>query len=159
MTARSIAALTALLALALLAAGCGSSSSDSTSSGGSTLSRTQFVKRANAICTKERESVPTRVAAYEKKAPAGLSPAEAQAAGVQAVLLPTFESEVTAIRALGAPAGDEQTVDAILSAQSEAIEVVAAKKDINPEEGGFEHYFDQADNLMRAYGLNGCTVR
>jgi len=157
--------LTAAIATVGIAAGCGDDDGSGSESGGgsiatSTQPRPQFVKQASEICSRERQDVPQRIAAYQEKNPPGDKPPDvAQADGVQAVILPVLESEVDRIRDLGAPAGDEEQVEAILTGQQEANDEVAELEKIPPEEDGWERYFDSTNKLMVAYGLDACAVR
>ena len=155
--------------IAAIAAGCGDDDSSGADGGSSapgvtvttsSLTKAQFVKKAGEICSNERQDIPEQITLYQEKNPPGdKSPEVFQAEGVQAVILPVLEAEIAKIRDLGAPAGDEDQVEEILSGQQEAIDKVASMKKIPPVEDGWERHFDSTNKLMVAYGLDACPVR
>jgi hypothetical protein len=164
---RFAALLVASLAIAAtIGAGCGEDD-DSSASGGVTvavttsdLSKAEFAKEASDICSRERRDIPTQIATYQEKNPPGdKSPEVVQAEGVEAVILPVLEKEIAQVRKLGAPSGDEEQVEAILSGQQKAIDEVAALKEIEPVEDSWERYFDETNKLMVDFGIGDCAVR
>lgn len=159
--------LLCLLAMIAIAPGCGgesgvggAGSADAGEIGTSSLTERQFVKRVSAICKAGREDVPKRVAEFQvQNPPRGESPAEHRAKGVQATILPVLEEELERIHRLGAPAGDEERLEAILVAQREAIDEVAGLDQLDPAEGVMESYFADSSRALREYGLTECTVK
>ncbi len=157
-------------------AGCGggSSSSDSTSaestgstataaSGGkqtkthsSSLSKEEFVERADAICVREKTKGLEAMGAYAKEhqGTAGQSKAEVIGEAVQKVFLPSVQSQVDQIRALGAPEGEEQEVEAILAALEEAVEEASQGA---PSSARFAKSFANSGTLATEYGLTACV--
>jgi hypothetical protein len=142
-----------LVLAGLLVGGCGSSSSSSSSSTAAAkpaLSKAQFIAQGNAICTQGNKNL----AAAEKQL--GSNPTEAQFA---AFLGGPFKSEVqrqiTALRALGAPAGDSGTVSHILGlAQSDLDRVSADPKSfVTAKTSPFKDFSTAA----HAYGLTVCA--
>lgn len=150
----------AMIAVGVLAAGCGSSSSTSTSRTATPAGVTKagFVAKANAICTKGNAQTQTATAAYVKKFRLGANatPTNAQVAKVaDAVLIPGAQAEIDAIRALGAPSGDQQTVNALLAAVQQAVDKIKrdpASITHNPK------LFAPANKLASAYGLKACAA-
>jgi hypothetical protein len=71
------------------------------------------------------------------------------------VLLPSVEDQVSKIRALGAPKGDEDQVNAILDAADEGVQ--KGKQDpLSLTKEGSAGPFDKANKLANAYGLKTC---
>jgi hypothetical protein len=150
---RFTALLVCALAVALLAAGCGSSDKKS----GTTrpaISKAEFLRKGNAICAQGNKQVETgaqKVFGNKKKKP---SDAEAKKFATT-VLIPSVEGQVDSIRALGAPKGDEDKVQAILDAADQGV--AESKKDpvalIQSDAAG---PFAKANKLAAAYGLKTC---
>jgi hypothetical protein len=138
------------LAAALVVAGCGSSDSS--------ISKAEFIKKADAACKKGEEEVQKDFGAFAKKhenvkKPTGADYAEL----VDVVLVENVENEVADLRALGAPEGDEKEVEAMLKAREDSIE----KAQANPKAvvRGNEDIFGEASKLAKAYGLKECGNR
>ena len=128
---------------ALVCAGCGGGSEH--------LSKPEFVRRANAIC---KRTAAERDRTERRRFGTSLSKAElAKFAGD--VLVPSDEREISQIRDLAAPKGDEAEVKAILDARQAGVDRIKA------DPAGFGSYrkspFDRADRLARAYGLTDCA--
>jgi hypothetical protein len=166
--ARSTMLLALTMAIAAVAAGCGSGGGDSSSSEASSstaagsslktssLSKAEFVKKANAICVHERGDILAKFDAYFKQHKGEKGTEEVFADMIHVVLLPSIERDIAKIRALGAPEGDEASVELFLAEQQKAIETVAKAKRISEEEP-LSRYFEAPSKLARAYGLEGCT--
>jgi hypothetical protein len=139
------------LAVALLVAGCGSSSSASDEP----LTKAQYVKKANAVCTTYGKRVFAEVGAYLKKHPARKTPSEAQSSGVMgSVVLPGLASEVEALKALPAPRGDGAQIEAMLA----KLEAGLAEGETDPTHffSSQKSEFSRGVKLAQAYGLKGC---
>jgi hypothetical protein len=145
-----------ILASAMLAAGCGGSGSATTVTS-SSLSHAEFAKKANAICVRERGDMLQRLESYVKQhASKEESNPELFADAARAVLLPTIETDLVKIRKLGAPAGDEARVEAILAAQQQAVDAASKRKSLSSR-FPLEAYFKHAAGLARSYGLRSCV--
>lgn len=153
---RGFAAVATLaVAAAILASGCGSSSEAIEIQTGS-LSKAEFIKKADAVCTKSQEKAGRELVGYMDKHHITLSGTmpNATAAGLfDSVIEPTYRREITEISELGAPDKDAEKVVAML----EAIEAGLAKAQRDPA-GAFSHseLVPNAGELARAYGLTGC---
>lgn len=153
MSKRLVALFAALVALALVVAGCGSSGSSTEST--SSLTKAEFVKQGNAICAKGNEEIEEGFEEFVKER--GLSKTKAPAKGVQEeaveqVLIPRISKEIESIRALGPP--DEEG-EAVLDAAEEALE----KGEEDPTQFLKEESsgpFAKANKLAREYGLTKC---
>ena len=97
--------LAVVLSLSLAAfAGCGGGDSE-------TLTKAQFIRRADAICVENSENLIEPINEYmARHANSSLSKNELTAHAVQQTMLPQFQTQVDQIRNLGAPAGDEKEV-------------------------------------------------
>ncbi len=136
----------ATLAGALLAAGCGSSGSDTSTS--AALSKADFVAQANAICSKGNKATDAAGAQLHH----GMSGAQI-AAVVNKSFVPAVQVEIDGIRALGAPAGDESTVSSMLDlAQADLDEVKA-----DPSLIGDSNQFADFAKVAHPYGLTSCA--
>ena len=130
---------------ALLAIGCGGDDD-----GGSSISKQEFLKQGNEICAKGNQELDQ--AANETFS--GGPPSEEEVVTfVDDELLPNVEGQVSDLRDLGAPEGDEDEVNAILDAADQAIEAIgddpaAAFRGDDP--------FAEANQLARDYGLVAC---
>jgi hypothetical protein len=166
---RLMITLAAAIALVLAVAGCGGDDNDdgaSASDGGgdsptitvktASVSKKEFARRANDLCTKERTGIPQRTEAYQRKA-GNLEGEEAYAEGVKAVLLPVFQAEVEKLSKLGAPPQDAERIEAMLIAQQEAIDETKQKSSFKTAEDATAP-FDEATKMLREYGLVACLV-
>jgi hypothetical protein len=142
-----------VLAVGLTAAGCGSSGGASTASTAAavappSITKAEFVKKANAICAKGN--------AVNKAAGAklGAQPSEQQVtAFVKGTEAPAIQGQIDAIKALGAPAGDEKTVANILALAQGAVEKV--KREPRIVTTGTD-VFAAFAKLAHPYGLTAC---
>lgn len=149
-------AIVGALAAGLIAAGCGSDDNDDKQSFGTSvgsastasLSKADFVSQANSICkTANQELDQAGQALGQNPTPEELE------SFVADNVTPTIQTELDAIRALGAPTGDEQTVDAILTAADAALQQVAADPSLLTSGGD---PFAEANQLADDYGLTVC---
>jgi hypothetical protein len=74
----------------------------------------------------------------------------------RAVVVPTIEQEIVAIRKLGAPAGDEEEIEAFLTAEEEGVAQVAKLKKIFSR-FQMERYLAPSAKLAFGYGLEECA--
>ena len=149
-----LAFLAGLLAVALVAAGCGSSSSDTTAS----LTKAEFLKQGNAICAAGNKEINAEFEKFfkEKEFSKKKQPTQAQLEeAAEEIAVPSIRKQIDGIRALGAPSGEEEQVNEIIDAAEEALE--EAEEDpaalVNEENGNL---FAKANKLTNAYGLTAC---
>lgn len=146
--------------------GSGSSSGDSTvqSTGGSeavgtsSLDKAEFVKQADEICAEESELFLKSITNYMAKHPpqAGESEQEVAADGVRQTLLPKFQNQIDRVRELGAPAGEEEEVEAILEAMQHAVDSLAQRNEVALATD-IDKEFKPAGKLAVQYGLENCA--
>lgn len=150
------------VALVLLVVGCGGSDGGGDTQS-STISKAQFIKRANAICKETKRELIDEALRPLDALPEG-SPARRKLEFklVTTVVAQKFEDEITAIEELGAPPGDEAKIKRILAAIEPAVEeartepeTYVAGKDYR---GGKEHY-GEAYRLAVDYGMKWCPFR
>jgi hypothetical protein len=153
-----VALVVGSLAIALIVAGCGGSGDGEVST--SSLSKAEFIKKADAACTRGNKRVEADFATFIKKTHFQLSenPTKAEVDSLlHTVVIPAVEREVAEIRALGAPSGDEERIEAILVAVEEGIETAEKNPKIALENTSIA--FGIAQRLAKEYGLQVCTQR
>jgi hypothetical protein len=152
----SFVLLVGAMAVALVAAGCGSSDNSSSESTAS-LTKAEFVKEGNAICTKGNAQLDSEFEAFSKEH--GISETKAPSKAVQEeaaeeILIPAITTQVEELRALGTPEGDEGEVDEILTGAEEAVE--EGEEDPASLIGNGSGGFTEVNKLAREYGLTVC---
>ncbi len=146
----------ALVLAGLLVAGCGSSSSTTTTTA-TTISKAEFVAKGNAICAAGSKTQEAAFNAFAKKH--GLKenqqPNKAQQAeAVNSILVPGIQTQINAVKNIGAPTGEEQQVSAALDTAEQELSKVKA----NPELAfGKESAFVGAGEKLHALGLTQCA--
>ena len=143
-------AIAATLIVGLSAAGCGSSSKSSTTST-TAITKTAFLAKGNAICTNGNR----QLNAARKKAFGNKKPSRAQSTTfVKTSFTPIVQSQIDAIRALGAPSGDEATVTKMLDSAQKGLNTVKS----NPAllVGGPDS-FANFRKMAHPYGLTACA--
>jgi len=153
---RRFAPVIALVGTALvLASGCGGGSGAIEIQTGS-LSKAEFIKKADAVCLKNQEKAARDLIGYVRKRNitiTGSLPKGVAAALFDTVIEPTYRREITEISELGAPDEDADKVIAML----EAIEAGLAEGQRDPAAAlSRNELVAQAGTLARAYGLAGC---
>lgn len=154
----SIAGLTlaAVLAIAVSVSGCGSSSSSTTTETTAAISKAEFIAKGNALCVKGQKAQNAGFDAYvkthglENKKPTKSQTAEI----VETILAPNVQGQIDAVKALGAPSGEEQQVNSALEAAQQALNKVKA----NPELAfAKDSPFHAAGQQLHALGLTECA--
>jgi len=144
--------LLAALALALVAAGCGSSDDSSTGSGGEALTKAEFIKQGNAICKKGNDELEAKVTGAFKS-----QPTEAQIAKFSTEeATPIIEDEVSQLKDLSPPSGDEDTVSALFDAIDSGIAKVKEDPASIAKGNDAGGNFAEANKLANDYGLTVC---
>lgn len=137
------------MAAAVFAAfGCGSSDSDTSS-----LTKAEFIKRADQICAKSAKQRSAEVNEYEADMPKGVKASAAHLdKGLKTVVGPALHREVEELEALPTPEGDEAKVDAILARLEKAGTVLEKQGSEGIVAAGFVDFEQEA----AAYGLKVC---
>lgn len=143
------------VAAALVVAGCGGDDNDdkqgfSSSVGSGTtasISKEEFTSQANQICTQGASDLAPAQAAV------GDSPEEITTF-VTDSLVPSVQNQLDDIRALGAPAGEEEAVSSALDASQAGLDQL--KADPSLANGGGPDPFAEANTQLDALGLTAC---
>jgi hypothetical protein len=135
-----------LLAGALAgASGCGGGDSTSAS-----LTKKQFIAKADKICEEEEREQLELAAKYLKKNPGAEEEDMIIPAG-----LPPLQKQTERIKTLPAPEGDEAKIEAIMKAFEKALKDAEA----NPQDvlTAASNPFKEADKLAEKYGFTNCA--
>jgi hypothetical protein len=146
----------AVLASALLVAGCGDSDGNSTEST-SALTKQQFIAQADAICKRGNEEIEEGYESFAEQndIPKNQEPSNAQGKEiVETVIIPSVDSQAKGIRALAAPSGDEDEISAMLDSLDEAI--AEAEEDPEALVTSQSDPFAKPNELAQEYGLEVC---
>jgi hypothetical protein len=150
-----LAVIAALVALALIVAGCGDSD-DSTTDSTASLTKAEFVKQGNAVCAAGNKELDEGFEdfAQERKLSQDKEPSKAEFEEVaEDVLIPGVSKQIQGLRALGTPEGDEGEADRLLTGAEEALEEIEADPSLISEEGD---PFADVNKEAREYGLTTC---
>jgi hypothetical protein len=157
----------AAIAVALIVVGCGGDDDSDTGSAKaetgevavttSSLSKPAFIKEASAICAREGKGTIRQASVYlSKHGSDGLPEGVLFANMVKKVMLPSIQAQIDEISKLGAPAGDEEQVEALLTAQQQAVDEVEQLKSVKSIEA-VEQYFKKASPKYYDYGFSACV--
>lgn len=130
----------------------GTTSSDGGDGDGSRLTKAEFIKRADAICERIDEEQLNRLQRVVKEDPSIIEDDQAEAELAISVGMPLIKQQAAEIEELGAPAGDEEEVQTILDAMTEAAEGV--EREVPPSLIG---EFREVNKLAERYGFDACS--
>jgi hypothetical protein len=143
--------------MGLVFAACGSSNNSTPTT--AALTKSQFLKKGNAICSKGNQQINN--AAHQtftkKKYPNGQPPKSAVTKFATDTVIPSVQSQIDGIKALGAPAGDEAQVQAIVDAAQSALDKAKADPTILLQNNQKNDPFAKANELAKSYGLTACA--
>jgi hypothetical protein len=156
-----IAAIAGVLVVALVIAGCGGSDSDSGDNGGDggdttvALTKVEFIKQADAICEKGNKSIEDGADKFAKDNDVDTEkPTDEQKEEVIVeVVAPEIRQQGEEISDLGAPAGDEDKVEAIVTSLEDAADELESEP-ANLFEG--KNPLQEASKLGQQYGFKVC---
>jgi hypothetical protein len=146
----------AAIAVALVVAGCGGGGDSSTTI--SSISKGDFIAKADAICKKGTERLQKAIFASLKN-PRNLtkvSEAE-QIRIVTTAMIPNVSREAKELRALGIPEGDQERIDAMIGALEEGVET--AEQDPQAVTKSSDVVFGISSRIAGEYGLTACSRR
>lgn len=156
MNKRLLAVLAAIFAVGLIA-GCGSSD-DSTDTETVeetvTLTKTEFIAQGDQICKQAEEDSEAEAEEFAEENGFSLENAsdEQLEEAVAEVLIPALDRQAEEIEALGAPEGDEEQVEAILTALEDGSAEIADDPSIAFEGDALK----EANDLAKDYGFKVC---
>lgn len=147
------------LVLAVVAlAGCGGDDDASGSAEGvqtSSLSKKQYIAKANAICSKGGAEALALASAYRPPQGETLNEAQLAVAAIQEALLPEFDEMIAEVEKLGAPSGERAEVEAVLLALER--DVNSARKSLPADLAVLEKSFKRSAAQARKYGVKECA--
>jgi hypothetical protein len=141
--------------LAALVAGCGGG--DDTTDETVTLTKVEFIKQGDAICKAGNKEIEKGFEEFaeENDLPENKEPSQEQGVElVETVLLPNVQQQAEELRELGAPEGDEEQVDELLTSLEDAV----AEGEDEPEllfEGKTDPFGD-VNQQASDYGFKVC---
>lgn len=142
-----------VLVLVLVVGGCGGDDPQTYPPGvAEPLGKLEFLREADRICHSSEARI--EAAADELATePGGPDPREVERIALS-IAVPALQTEVRAIRSLGAPAGDEERIEAILAATERGIAEIEA----HPRRlvDGPPPALRRAERLARRYGSREC---
>jgi hypothetical protein len=71
-------------------------------------------------------------------------------------VVPSIQGQIDSIKALSPPSGDEDQVNALLSAAQSALDKVKADPSLITDQSNRSDPFAEANKLTNAYGLTKC---
>lgn len=148
-----ITALAGVTAIAMIVAGCGSNSDDSTSS----LTKAEFISQADAICKQGDAKIESGFEAFAKENGIKENEELSNAQGIEVsetVLIPNIKNQSEELRTLETPSGGEDEISAMLDSLDEGIEEAEA----DPEAlfSSKTDPFGPANKRAKEYGLKVC---
>lgn len=148
-----LAVLAALTVIAALVAGCGGGS-DSTTDETVVLTKAEFIKQGDQICKKANEENEAEAEEFAKENDFTLEKASKDQIeeAVVAVLVPSIEKQAEEIEALGAPKGDEEKVEEIVT----SLEDAAGEIEDEPKAVFEGDILGKPTELAKDYGFKVC---
>jgi hypothetical protein len=146
---KGLIALAAGVLLVALVAGCGSSSDSSS------LTKAEFIKQADQICTKGEKSIENGAEKFAEENKVDTeNPTKAQKEEViKTVVAPDIRKQAEEIDDLGAPKGEESEVEAIVTSVEEGADELESKP-AQLIEG--KNPLEASSKLAKEYGLKVC---
>lgn len=150
-----IAGTALLVIVGICVGGCGGSSSTTTNTTAG-ISKADFVAKGNAICVKGEQQQEAETEAFVKKHHLeNKKPTEAeQAEMVNTIFVPNIQSQIDAVKALGAPSGQEQQVESAIEISQQTLDKAKADPSLF---FGDENLFAAAGKQLHALGLAACA--
>lgn len=144
------------LVAAVLLAGCGGSNTDS---GRSSLSKEEFIAKADAVCAKTNKRMEAELGKFLTSGEqiTNLSKADNERF-VTKVLIPNLEKEIDELKALGVPTEDEERAKAMIAALEEGLETAEADPKALAASSS-DIVYGIASRLAGEYGLKVCSSR
>ena len=157
MSKRLIAMLAGVMAIAIVAAGCGSSDDSTTDTSAVVLTKTEFIKQGDAICAKGSETLSQEAEDFadENNIDTEKPTKKQQEEVIETVVGPALQTQADELGELGAPDGEEDKTTAII----EALESGAQELEDNPGallESGAKSPLEKANELANEFGFKKC---
>jgi len=146
-----------LLLLALAVVGCGDDGGGSTTAGqapaDAVRTKAKFLADANAVCTRYREEIEADLQPLLGGEEGPKEPAALARVIVYEAIAPSFEKEMSALRALEPPAGSDGGVARVVAAMKRELVRARARP---LEFAGGESPFEGSERVAKRYGLGAC---
>ncbi len=143
------------LVFAMFVAGCGGSSeSVDTTLTVSSLSKAQFIQKANVICYAGKGQQAREYVKYEQLHP-NLPRFNIGTEAIGTIFIPSVESQLVEVRELGAPAGEAGRIEAFWGGLERSLSVI--KEEGLSAATAIRHAFMPNGRRIYDYGLDGCA--
>jgi hypothetical protein len=151
---RALAAFAVFVLLAL--SGCGGADQGTTTM--ASVTKREFVKKANAVCAQDVAKIDAVYSPWAKKPiPGGADREEFMDKVAEEIVVPVRAKEVDRLRAIGLPRGAEREVGEILSAIEEGVRRGRENRH-SLRAAGNAYAFHRAFLLEMAFGLERCAL-
>jgi len=150
-----------VLAVAAILTGCGDGED---ANGQTAITKEEFVKQANAICSNTRRRIEAEFAAYGRSGEAKeaeeaqqaneLTGDEAAARVGEKILIPAMRQQLEELRSLDVPSESEDRAEALLGAFGEGIKKAEARPERAARDG--TEAFGKSGRLAGEYGIESC---
>jgi hypothetical protein len=137
--------------LALTMSGCSGSGGSSVEPA---LTKAQYIKQADAICSKVDQKQLSTLSAYAKKHPKRKGSQSAQEAFV-AIGLSLVKVGIEEIRSLSSPTDDSQAVDSMLDEMDAALK--KSEEEPTTVVTGVKNPFEEVNQRTAKYGFEACS--
>jgi ABC-type Fe3+-hydroxamate transport system substrate-binding protein len=150
--------LIAALAALLTVAGCGGSSGDEVTVQTGSLSKTDFIAKADAVCKAARTEFIAKFEAFGKAHKSELSRGtvadKVLSEILEVVVIPNFEGQIEQISKLGAPKSYAPEAAAFLNALQKRLDEAGNDPSLL---NSSPFPFKNAEEVARRAGMNGCA--
>jgi hypothetical protein len=152
---RLIALLAGVMAIAIVAAGCGSSD-DTTTETTVALTKVEFIKQGDAICDKGSKQIEDEADEFAEENDIDTSnpSKEEQEEVITSVVAPSLQAQADEISALAAPRGEEDKVTAMIDALEAGAEELEDDPGTLLEDGADP--LGRANKLANEFGFKKC---
>ena len=154
---RVLAVLMGVAALAVFFAACGSDDESESESESSALTKAEFIKQADAACTKENKELAAELTAFlaSHKLKNGV-PTQAQKEEIVRELnIPHLEGRIEMLRELPPPDTEAEQVEAIIATTEDGLAAMKEDPLVSLSDPA-ERSIVRALKLSRAFGLTVC---
>jgi hypothetical protein len=149
-------ALASLFAFGVLACGCGGGSKAKSSAATvPAVSKAQFLAEGNAICKQGQQRGEADQKALEKRFAHRQPTAAELTAYVRTTFVPLIQGQISGLRALGAPAGEQAKITNLLNIAQTDLDRVKGNPGALVTQ---QHPFASFARLAHAYGLTSCAA-
>lgn len=151
-----LGSLAVVVALGLIAGGCGSGG-DSGATPAPTPDKAAFIKSADAICEKTDKKQKKGQLAFSAEHPKGSGNRSLEEEAVLAVGLPPVQEEAEELGKLPRPSGDGAKIEEIVKGLEGAVKKAEAKPGLLLQEGS-SGPFAEVFKLAQEYGFKACAT-